>query len=45
MTHVTYIMAAYGVAVIVAGWFAADAWMRMGRARRRLSAIDPRGLR
>jgi hypothetical protein len=45
MTHLTYIMAAYGVAVVVAGWFAVDAWVRMGQARRRLAAIDPRGAR
>jgi hypothetical protein len=45
MTHLTYIMAAYGIAVVVAGWFSVDAWLRMGRARRRLIAIDPRGQR
>jgi len=45
MTHLTYIIAAYGVAVVVAGWFSVDAWVRMGRARRRLSAIDPRSHR
>jgi hypothetical protein len=45
MTHLTYIMAAYAIAVVVAGWFAVDAGMRMGRARRRLAAIDPRGQR
>jgi hypothetical protein len=41
----TYIMAAYGIAVVVAGGFSANAWLRMGRARRRLAAIDPRGQR
>ena len=45
MTHLTYIAAAYGLAVVVAGGFAIDAWARMGRARRRLAAIDPRGRR
>ena len=42
MTHLTYIMAAYGLTVLVAVVFSADAWARMGRARRRLAAIDPR---
>jgi hypothetical protein len=45
MTHLTYIMAAYGIAVVVAGWFSADAWLRMERARKRLAAIDPRAHR
>jgi hypothetical protein len=45
MTHLGYIVAAYGIAVLVAGGFAVDAWLRMGRARRRLAAIDPRGQR
>jgi hypothetical protein len=45
MTHLTYISAAYGLAVVVAGWFAVDAWLRMGRARKRLAAIDPRARR
>ena len=42
MTHAGFIAAAYGLAVAIAGCFAADAWLRMGRARRRLAAIDPR---
>lgn len=45
MTHLTYIIAAYGLFVVVAGWYSAGAWMRMGRARRRLAAIDPRASR
>jgi hypothetical protein len=45
VTHLTYIISAYGIAVLVAGGFAVDAWLRMGRARRRLAAIDPRGSR
>jgi hypothetical protein len=44
MTHLTYIMAAYGIGMLVAGGFAVDAWTRMGRARRRLAAIDPRAI-
>jgi hypothetical protein len=42
MDHLTYIMAAYALAVLIGGGFAIDAWTRMGRARRRLAAIDPR---
>jgi len=38
----TYIIAAYGLTVLIGGGFAVDAWLRMGRARRRLDAIDPR---
>lgn len=45
MTHLTYIMAAYGLAVSVGVAFSVDAWARMGRARRRLAAIDPRANR
>ena len=45
MTHLPYIIAAYGIGVILAAGFAVDAWLRMGRARRRLAAIDPRGMR
>ena len=45
MTHLTYIIAAYGLFVVVAGWFSATAWTRSARARRRLAAIDPRGSR
>ena len=45
MTHLTYIMAAYGLAVLVGAVYAVDAWARMSRARRRLAAIDPRAHR
>ena len=45
MTHLTYIMAAYGLTVLVAGVFSFDAWARMNRARRKLAAIDPRANR
>ncbi len=43
MTHLTYIIAAYGIFVVLAGGFAIDTWRRVGRAKRRLAAIDPRG--
>jgi hypothetical protein len=45
MTHLPYILGAYGIAALVSVWFSVDAWLRMGRARRRLAAIDPRGQR
>ena len=45
MTHLPYIMAAYALTVLVGTVFAVDAWARMGRARRRLAAIDPRANR
>jgi hypothetical protein len=45
VTHLPYIMAAYGIGMVLAAGFAADAWLRTGRARRRLAAIDPRGMR
>ena len=45
MTHLPYIVAAYGIAILVAVGFSVDAWRRMGRARRRLAAIDPRSQR
>jgi hypothetical protein len=38
-------MAAYGIGTVLIAGFAVDAWLRMGRARRRLAAIDPRGQR
>lgn len=42
MTHLGFVAAAYGLALIVGAGFAIDAWLRLGRARRRLDAIDPR---
>ena len=42
MTHLGYVAAAYGLALVVGAGFAIDAWLRVGRARRRLEAIDPR---
>ena len=45
MTHLGYIAASYGLAVAVGGWFSIGAWLRVGQARRRLAAIDPRGSR
>jgi hypothetical protein len=45
MTHLPFIIASYGLTVLVAAVFSIDAWTRMGRARRRLAAIDPRAHR
>jgi heme exporter protein D len=42
MTHLPYIAATYGLAVLMAVGFALSAWLRLRRARRRLAAIDPR---
>lgn len=42
MTHLPFIVAAYGLTVAVTAFYALDAWARMRRARRRLAAIDPR---
>jgi hypothetical protein len=45
MTHLPYIAASYALAVVVAVIYGVDAWTRLGRARRRLAAIDPRAKR
>jgi len=42
MTHLTYIMAAYGLAVVIAVAYTLNASHRMNRARRKLAQIDPR---
>lgn len=42
MTHLLYIMGSYGLALALGVGFAVDAWLRVGRARRLLAAIDPR---
>ena len=42
MTHLPFIAASYGLAVLVMGGFAVSTWLRLGAARRRLAAIDPR---
>jgi len=45
MTHLPYIIGAYGLTVALGGWFGVGAWLRTRRARRRLAAIDPRAER
>ena len=42
MTHLPFIVASYGLAVLVLGWFGIGAWLRAAAAQRRLAAIDPR---
>ena len=42
MTHLPFILAAYGLAAATILAFAASAWRRAGQARRRLAAVDPR---
>ena len=42
MTHLPYIVAAYALGVLIPGTFAVAAFLRMGAARRRLAAFDPR---
>ena len=42
MTHLAYIVPAYGLAVLVIVGFALDAMVRLRRARARLAAIDRR---
>lgn len=42
MTHLGYIVAAYGVALAAIAGFSVAAWLRLGQARRRLAAVDTR---
>ncbi len=42
MTHLPYIASAYALAILLPVGFGIAAWLRTGRARRRLAAIDPR---
>ncbi|MBN8901591.1 MAG: hypothetical protein J0H19_10365 [Rhodospirillales bacterium] len=45
MTHLPFIAASYALGVLVPVGFGIAAFLRMGRARRRLAAIDPRAQR
>jgi hypothetical protein len=45
MTHLPFIVGAYALGILVPVGFAWAAFMRLGIARRRLAAIDPRGPR
>ena len=42
MTHLPYIIAAYGLSLAVPLVFAVAAQTRLSRARKRLAALDPR---
>ena len=42
MTHLPYILAAYGLTLAIVTGFALDAWTRMSRAKRRLATLDRR---
>jgi heme exporter protein D len=42
MTHLPFIAASYGLAVLVMGWFAVGAAVRLRTAKRKLAAVDTR---
>jgi hypothetical protein len=42
MTHLPFIAASYALGILVPAGFALSAFLRLGAARRRLAAIDPR---
>jgi hypothetical protein len=42
MRHLPFVVASYGLAVLVLGGFGVGAWVRVGAARQQLAAIDPR---
>ncbi len=42
MTHLPFIAASYALGVLIPAGFALSAFLRLGAARRRLAAIDPR---
>ncbi len=43
MTHIPFIAVAYALGILVPVGYAIAAYVRMGSARRKLTAIDPRG--
>ena len=45
MNHLPFIVASYGLGVAVPVLFGVAAWLRVGRARRKLATIDPRAPR
>ncbi len=45
VTHLPFIAGSYGFALVVIGGYAVAATLRLGRARRRLRALDPRSAR
>ncbi len=42
MTHLPFILASYALGVLIPGTFMVAAFLRMGTAKRRLAALDPR---
>jgi hypothetical protein len=42
MTHLPFIAASYALGLLIPAGFGLSAFLRMGTARRRLAAIDPR---
>jgi len=42
MTHLPFIAGSYALGVLIPAGFALAAYLRLGAARRRLAAIDPR---
>jgi hypothetical protein len=42
MTHLPFIAGSYALGILVPAGFALAAFLRLGAARRRLAAIDPR---
>jgi len=42
MTYLPFVAASYALAAVVLVGFSVSAWLRLGAARRRLAAIDPR---
>ena len=45
MNHLPFIAASYALAILFPAGFAIAAFLRMGAARRKLAAIDPRQYR
>jgi type IV secretory pathway TrbD component len=45
MTHLGFIAASFGLAVLVPAAFGVLTWQRLTVARRRLAALDPRASR
>jgi hypothetical protein len=43
VNHLPYIAASYAIGILIPAGFALAAFLRVGAARRRLAAIDPRG--
>jgi hypothetical protein len=42
MTHLPFIAGSYALGILIPAGFALSAYLRLGAARRRLAAIDPR---